>query len=60
MLEGGVRYTEDRRTFDNCSIVMTDRFARFWNWNNVFANANAIARVVGQPASYGISFLGRF
>lgn len=31
VLEGGVRYDEDRRTFDNCSIVVTDHFASFWN-----------------------------
>jgi outer membrane receptor protein involved in Fe transport len=30
-LEGAVRYNVDRRTFDNCGIAMTDRFARFWN-----------------------------
>src|SRR5262245_13373239 len=29
-------------------------------WNNVFANANAIARFVGQPATYGISVSARF
>jgi len=28
-------------------------------WNNVFANANAIARFVGQPATYGITFSAR-
>jgi iron complex outermembrane receptor protein len=31
MLEGGVRYNSDRRTFDNCSIAVTDHFASFWN-----------------------------
>jgi outer membrane receptor protein involved in Fe transport len=31
MLEGGVRYNADRRTFDNCSIAVTDHFASFWN-----------------------------
>ena len=29
-------------------------------WTNVFANGNAIARFVGQPATYGVSFLARF
>jgi outer membrane receptor protein involved in Fe transport len=32
MLEGAVRYNADRRTFDNCSIAVTDHFARFWNF----------------------------
>jgi iron complex outermembrane receptor protein len=31
MLEGGVRYNSDRRTFDNCSIAVTNHFASFWN-----------------------------
>jgi len=31
MFEGAVRYNVDRRTFDNCSIAVTDHFARFWN-----------------------------
>lgn len=31
MLEGGVRYNSDRRTFDNCSIAVTQHFASFWN-----------------------------
>jgi iron complex outermembrane recepter protein len=31
MLEGGVRYNSDRRTFDNCSIAVTEHFASFWN-----------------------------
>lgn len=31
MLEGAVRYNEDRRTFDNCSIAVSDHFARYWN-----------------------------
>jgi iron complex outermembrane receptor protein len=31
MIEGGVRYNADRRTFDNCSIAVTDHFASFWN-----------------------------
>ena len=31
MLEGGVRYNADRRTFDNCSIAVTEHFANFWN-----------------------------
>jgi iron complex outermembrane receptor protein len=31
MIEGGVRYNADRRTFDNCSIAVTNRFASFWN-----------------------------
>lgn len=29
--EGGVRYNVDRRSFDNCSIAVTQRFADFWN-----------------------------
>ena len=29
-------------------------------WSNVFANGNAIARFVGQPATYGVSLTGRF
>ena len=29
-------------------------------WSNVFANGNAIARFVGQPATYGISLSARF
>jgi hypothetical protein len=29
-------------------------------WSNVFANGNAIARFVGQPATYGVSLSGRF
>jgi outer membrane receptor protein involved in Fe transport len=28
-------------------------------WTNVFANANAISRFVGQPATYGVSFSAR-
>lgn len=31
MIEGGVRYNADRRTFDNCSIAVTNHFASFWN-----------------------------
>ncbi|MGO9932815.1 MAG: TonB-dependent receptor [Steroidobacteraceae bacterium] len=31
MLEGGIRYNSDRRTFDNCSIAVTQHFASFWN-----------------------------
>ncbi len=31
MLEGAVRYNADRRSFDNCSIALTDHFVRFWN-----------------------------
>ena len=31
MFENGVRYNVDRRTFDNCSIAVTDHFASFWN-----------------------------
>src|SRR6202043_1185827 len=27
MLEGGIRYNSDRRTFDNCSIAVTEHFA---------------------------------
>jgi outer membrane receptor protein involved in Fe transport len=29
-------------------------------WTNVFANANAISRFVGQPATYGVSLSARF
>jgi outer membrane receptor protein involved in Fe transport len=29
-------------------------------WTNVFANGNAVARFVGQPAAYGVSFSARF
>ncbi len=29
-------------------------------WNNVFASGNAIARFVGQPATYGVSLSARF
>jgi outer membrane receptor protein involved in Fe transport len=28
-------------------------------WTNVFANGDAIARFVGQPATYGVSFSAR-
>jgi outer membrane receptor protein involved in Fe transport len=31
MLEGGARYNSDRRTFDNCSIAVTQHFVNFWN-----------------------------
>ena len=31
MIEAGVRYNADRRTFDNCSIAVTNHFASFWN-----------------------------
>lgn len=31
MLEGAARYNSDRRTFDNCGIVTSEHFARFWN-----------------------------
>jgi outer membrane receptor protein involved in Fe transport len=31
MLEGGIRYNSDRRTFDSCSIAVTQHFASFWN-----------------------------
>jgi iron complex outermembrane receptor protein len=30
-LEGGARFNADRRSFDNCSIAVTDHFTRFWN-----------------------------
>ncbi len=30
-LEAAARYNVDRRTFDNCGIVVTDHFVRFWN-----------------------------
>ena len=30
-LEGGVRYNADRRTWDNCSIAVTNHFASYWN-----------------------------
>ena len=30
-LEGGLRYTADRRTWDNCSIAVTNHFASYWN-----------------------------
>jgi iron complex outermembrane receptor protein len=29
-------------------------------WSNVFANGNAVARFVGQPATYGVSLSARF
>ena len=29
-------------------------------WTNVFANGNAVARFVGQPATYGVSLTARF
>jgi iron complex outermembrane receptor protein len=29
-------------------------------WTNVFANANAVARFVGQPATYGLTVSSRF
>ena len=29
-------------------------------WTNVFANANAVARFVGRPATYGVSLSSRF
>jgi len=29
-------------------------------WTNVFLNANAVARFVGQPATYGVTVAGRF
>ena len=31
MLEAGLRDNADRRTFDNCSIAVTQHFANFWN-----------------------------
>ncbi len=31
MIEGGVRYNVDRRSYDNCGIAVSDHFARFWN-----------------------------
>jgi iron complex outermembrane recepter protein len=31
MLEVGLRDNADRRTFDNCSIAVTQHFASFWN-----------------------------
>jgi outer membrane receptor protein involved in Fe transport len=34
--------------------------ANEYYWSNVFANGNAIARIVGQPATSGISLSGRF
>ena len=34
--------------------------ANEYYWSNVFANANAVARYVGRPATYGISLSGRF
>jgi iron complex outermembrane recepter protein len=34
--------------------------ANTYYWNNVFANGNAIARFVGQAATYGVSFSAHF
>lgn len=31
MIEGGVRYNVDRRTYDSCDIAISEHFARFWN-----------------------------
>ena len=31
MFEAAIRYNDDRRTFDNCSITVSEHFARFWN-----------------------------
>lgn len=31
MVEGGIRYNADRRAFDNCTITVSEHFARFWN-----------------------------
>jgi iron complex outermembrane recepter protein len=30
-MEMGVRYNDDRRTFDNCASALTEHLARFWN-----------------------------
>jgi iron complex outermembrane recepter protein len=29
--EAATRYNDDRRTFDNCAMALTDHLARFWN-----------------------------
>jgi iron complex outermembrane receptor protein len=51
-------------------VELGDGRYRFWAWgnnvtneycwSNVFANGNAIARFVSQPASYGVSLFARF
>ena len=30
-LEAGTRYTDDRRTFDNCGTTLTQQLANYWN-----------------------------
>jgi iron complex outermembrane receptor protein len=43
MAEGALRYNIDRRVFDNCVIVPSDHFARFWNFFR--ADAEPLTRV---------------
>jgi|HubBroStandDraft_6_1064221.scaffolds.fasta_scaffold09546_3 iron complex outermembrane receptor protein len=55
-LRAGVEFANRRYRIWAWGQNVTDKYY----WSNVFANGNAIARFVGQPATYGVSFSGRF
>jgi outer membrane receptor protein involved in Fe transport len=40
-VEGGLRYNDDHRTFDNCAITTTDHFARYFNIFQAIFNGGA-------------------
>jgi iron complex outermembrane recepter protein len=55
-LRAGVELDSGRYRIWAWSKNATDEYY----WTNVFANGNAVARFVGQPATYGISLAARF
>jgi outer membrane receptor protein involved in Fe transport len=55
-LRAGVEFDNARHRVWIWGKNVTDEYY----WTNVFANGNAVARFVGQPADYGVSFSGRF
>jgi iron complex outermembrane recepter protein len=55
-LRAGVEIDSGRYRIWAWSKNATDEYY----WTNVFANGNAVARFVGQPATYGISLAARF
>jgi iron complex outermembrane recepter protein len=54
-LRAGVEFADGRYRIWAWGQNVTNKYY----WSNVFANGNAIARFVGQPATYGVSFSGR-
>ena len=55
-LRAGVELDSGRYRIWAWSKNATDEYY----WTNVFANGNAVARFVGQPATYGVSLAARF